>query len=170
MITLRFLFITLAAILTAGCGYHLVGYGSSLPNHIKTIAIPTFKNSSIEPNIHRDVTDSIRRAFISDGRLKLIDARRADLIIKGTLIKYQLQPVSFSAQDTVDEYIIRLGVQVEAYDRIKKKLLFKQEFNPQWDYRVTSSVVDSESARNTALIQSYSDLADQLVSIIIDQF
>jgi|TARA_B110000240_G_C13216930_1_gene332870 outer membrane lipopolysaccharide assembly protein LptE/RlpB len=170
MITLRFLFITLAAILTAGCGYHLVGYGSSLPNHIKTIAIPTFKNSSIEPNIHRDVTDSIRRAFISDGRLKLIDARRADLIIKGTLIKYQLQPVSFSAQDTVDEYIIRLGVQIEAYDRIKKKLLFKQEFNPQWDYRVTSSVVDSESARNTALIRSYNDLADQLVSIIIDQF
>ena len=170
MITFRFLFITLAAILTAGCGYHLVGYGSSLPNHIKTIAIPTFKNSSIEPNIHRDVTDSIRRAFISDGRLKLIDARRADLIIKGTLIKYQLQPVSFSAQDTVDEYIVRLGVQIEAYDRIKKKLLFKQEFNPQWDYRVTSSVVDSESARNTALIQSYNDLADQLVSIIIDQF
>ena len=170
MITLRFLFITLAAILTAGCGYHLVGYGSSLPNHIKTIAIPTFKNSSTEPNSHRDVTDSIRRAFISDGRLKLIDARRADLIIKGTLIKYQLQPVSFSAQDTVDEYIVRLGVQVEAYDRIKKKLLFKQEFNPQWDYRVTSSVVDSESARNTALIRSYNDLADQLVSIIIDQF
>ena len=170
MITLRLLFITLAAILTAGCGYHLVGYGSSLPNHIKTIAIPTFKNSSIEPNIHRDVTDSIRRAFISDGRLKLIDARRADLIIKGTLIKYQLQPVSFSAQDTVDEYIVRLGVQIEAYDRIKKKLLFKQEFNPQWDYRVTSSVVDSESARNTALIQTYNDLADQLVSIIIDQF
>ena len=170
MITFRFLFITLAAILTAGCGYHLVGYGSSLPNHIKTIAIPTFKNSSTEPNSHRDVTDSIRRAFISDGRLKLIDARRADLIIKGTLIKYQLQPVSFSAQDTVDEYIIRLGVQIEAYDRIKKKLLFKQEFNPQWDYRVTSSVVDSESARNTALIRSYSDLADQLVSIIIDQF
>ena len=170
MITFRFLFITLAAILTAGCGYHLVGYGSSLPNHIKTIAIPTFKNSSTEPNSHRDVTDSIRRAFISDGRLKLIDARRADLIIKGTLIKYQLQPVSFSAQDTVDEYIIRLGVQIEAYDRIKKKLLFKQEFNPQWDYRVTSSVVDSESARNTALIRSYNDLADQLVSIIIDQF
>ena len=170
MITLRFLFITLAAILTAGCGYHLVGYGSSLPAHIKTIAIPTFKNSSIEPNIHRGATDSIRRAFISDGRLKLIDARRADLIIKGTLINYQLQPVSFSAQDTVDEYIIRLGVQIEAYDRIKKKILFKQEFNTQWDYRVTSSVIDSELAKNTALIEAYNDLADRLVSIIIEQF
>ena len=170
MITLRFLFITLAAILTAGCGYHLVGYGSSLPNHIKTIAIPTFKNSSIEPNIHRDVTDSIRRAFISDGRLKLIDARRADLIIKGTLIKYQLQPVSFSAQDTVDEYIIRLGVQIEAYDRIKKKILFKQEFNTQWDYRVTSNVIDSELAKNTALIGAFTDLSDRLVSIIIEKF
>ena len=170
MINLRFLFITLAVILTAGCGYHLVGYGSSLPAHIKTIAIPTFKNSSIEPNIHRDATDSIRRAFISDGRLKLIGARRADLIIKGTLINYQLQPVSFSAQDTVDEYIIRLGVQIEAYDRIKKRILVKQEFNTQWDYRVTSSVIDSELAKNTALIEAYNDLADRLVSIIIEQF
>jgi outer membrane lipopolysaccharide assembly protein LptE/RlpB len=170
MTTLRFLFIALAAILTAGCGYHLVGHGSSLPAHIKTIAIPTFKNSSIEPNIHRDATDSIRRAFISDGRLKLIDARRADLIIKGTLINYQLQPVSFSAQDTVDEYIIRLGVQVEAYDRIKKRIFFKQEFNTQWDYRVTSSVIDSESAKHTALIEAYNDLADRLVSIIIEKF
>jgi outer membrane lipopolysaccharide assembly protein LptE/RlpB len=170
MITRRFLSITLAVILTAGCGYHLVGYGSSLPAHIKTIAIPTFKNSSTEPNIHRDATESIRRAFISDSRLKLIDARRADLIIKGTLINYQLQPVSFSAQDTVDEYIIRLGVQIEAYDRIKKKILFKQEFNTQWDYRVTSSVIDSELAKNTALIEAYNDLADRLVSIIIEQF
>jgi outer membrane lipopolysaccharide assembly protein LptE/RlpB len=170
MLTLRFLFINLAVILTAGCGYHLVGYGASLPTHIKTIAIPTFKNSSIEPNIHRDATDSIRRAFISDGRLKLIDARRADLIIKGALISYQLQPVSFSAQDTVDEYIIRLGVQIEAYDRIKKKILLKQEFNTQWDYRVASSVIDSESAKNTALIEAYNDLADRLVSIIIEQF
>ena len=170
MINLRFLFITLAVILTAGCGYHLVGYGSSLPAHIKTIAIPTFKNSSIEPNIHRDATDSIRQAFISDGRLKLIDVKRADLIIKGTLINYQLQPVSFSAQDTVDEYIIRLGVQIEAYDRIKKRILVKQEFNTQWDYRVTSSVIGSESAKNTALIEAYNDLADRLVSIIIEQF
>jgi len=170
MIILRFLFITWAVILIAGCGYHLVGYGSSIPSHIKTIAIPTFKNSSIEPNIHRDATDSIRRAFISDGRLKLIDTRRADLIVKGTLVNYQLQPVSFSAQDMVDEYIIRLGVQVEAYDQIKKKLLFKQEFNAQWDYRVTSSAIDSESAKNTALIGAYDDIADQLVSIIIEQF
>jgi len=170
MITRRFLSITLAVILTAGCGYHLVGYGSSLPAHIKTIAIPTFKNSSIEPSIHLDATDSIRRAFISDGRLKLIDVKRADLIIKGTLINYQLQPVSFSAQDTVDEYIIRLGVQIEAYDRIKKRILVKQEFNTQWDYRVTSSVIDSESAKNSALIEAYNDLADRLVSIIIEQF
>jgi outer membrane lipopolysaccharide assembly protein LptE/RlpB len=170
MTTLRFLFITLAVILTAGCGYHLIGSGSSLPTHIKTIAIPTFKNSSIEPNIHRDATDSIRRAFIADGRLKLTDVRRADLIIKGTLVSYQLQPVSFSDQDTVDEYIIRLEVQIEAYDRIKKKILFKQEFSTQWDYRVTSSVIDSEAVKNTALIKAYNDLSDQLVSITIEQF
>ena len=66
--------------------------------------------------------------------------------------------------------IIRLGVKIEAYDRIKKKVFLKQEFNTQWDYRVTSSVIDSESAKHTALIEAYNDLADRLVSIIIEQF
>jgi len=31
-------------------------------------------------------------------------------------------------------------------------------------------VIDSELAKNTALIEAYNDLADRLVSIIIEQF
>ncbi|MCH2392947.1 MAG: hypothetical protein MK238_10490, partial [Nitrospinales bacterium] len=69
-----------------------------------------------------------------------------------------------------EEYIVRLGIQVEAYDRIKKRIIFSQKFTTQWDYRSTSSVVDSESEKQTALKEAYDDLADRLVSITIEQF
>ena len=164
------LYVLMLVISTSNCGYHLAGYGSTLPSHIRTISIPVFKNSSTEPNIHRDATDAIRRAFISDGRLKVVGTSKADLLMRGTLTDYQLRAVSFSAEDIAEEYIVRLGVQVESYDRVKKKIFFRQKFTTQWDYRTTSSVVDSESARFTALKEAYDDLADRLVSTTIEQF
>jgi outer membrane lipopolysaccharide assembly protein LptE/RlpB len=154
----------------SNCGYHLSGYGSTLPLHIRDISIPVFKNSSNEPNIQKDATDAIRRAFISDGRLKITDKRKADMVIRGTLTNYQLRAVSFSSEDSAEEYIVRLGIQVEAYDQIKKKIIFNQKFTTQWDFRSTSSVVDSESAKDIALKEAYDDLADRLVSITIEQF
>ena len=164
------LYFLVVALLLSSCGYHLAGYGSTLPPHIRAISIPVFKNSSSEPNIQRDATDAIRRAFISDGRLKVTNPSKADLLMRGTLTNYQLRGVSFSSEDSAEEYIVRLGIQVEAYDRIKKRIIFSQKFTTQWDYRSTSSVVDSESEKYTALKEAYDDLADRLVSITIEQF
>ena len=164
------LYFLVVALLLSSCGYHLAGYGSTLPPHIRAISIPVFKNSSSEPNIQRDATDAIRRAFISDGRLKVTDTSKADLLMRGTLTNYQLRGVSFSSEDSAEEYIVRLGIEVEVYDRIKKRIIFSQKFTTQWDYRSTSSVVDSESEKQTALKEAYDDLADRLVSTTIEQF
>ena len=157
-------------LVSSSCGYHLAGYGSTLPSHIRAISIPVFKNSSSEPNIQKDATDAIRRAFISDGRLKVTDTSKADLLMRGILTNYQLRAVSISSEGSAEEYVVRLGVQVELYDRMKKKIIFNQKFTAQWDYRSTSSVVDSESEKYTALKEAYDDLADRLVSITIEQF
>ena len=159
-----------AVFLFSSCGYHLSGYGSSLPAHIRSISIPVFKNFSSEPNIQRGVTDAVRRAFISDGRLKVADAKKADLLIQGTLTDYQLRAVAFNSEDSVAEYIVRIGVQITAYNRIKKKIIFDQKFTNQWNYRATASVVDSQLERLSALREAYEDLADTLVSITIEQF
>ena len=165
------LYIPVIILFFSGCsGYHLSGYGSALPSYIRSISIPVFKNFSSEPNIQKDATDAIRRAFISDGRLKVVGTRRAELLMRGTLTDYQLRAVSFSSEDSAEEYIVRLGIQVEVYDRIKKRIIFSQKFTTQWDYRSTSSVVDSESEKQTALKEAYDDLADRLVSTTIEQF
>ena len=89
---LRVVFYILIFVLPiSSCGYHLAGYGSALPPHLRTIAIPVFKNSSSEPNIHRDATDEVRRAFITDGRLTVVGTRKADMILRGTLTNYTFE-------------------------------------------------------------------------------
>mgnify|MGYP000639486406 CR=1 FL=1 len=50
-------------LVSSSCGYHLAGYRSTLPPHIRAISIPVFKNSSSEPNIQRDATDAMLKAM-----------------------------------------------------------------------------------------------------------
>ena len=90
--------------------------------------------------------------------------------MRGTLTDYQLRAVAFNSEDSAEEYVVRLGIQVESYDRIIKKIIFNHKFITKWNYRSTSSVVDSDSAKYTALKEAYADLADRLVSITIERF
>lgn len=158
-------------LLLPACGYRLSGTGSSLPPHLKTIAIPVFQNKSSEPTIHARLTDTIRRAFLTDGRLKLVDQQeKANLLLTGTLNFYDIRAVAFDTSDRATEYWVYLGVNIEVQDQVKNKLFQKENLRTRWNYRPTSSVVDSEANRQTALDEAYRDLAIRLVSLIIDQF
>jgi outer membrane lipopolysaccharide assembly protein LptE/RlpB len=164
------LFLLSTFLLIAGCGYHLVGTGTTLPSHLKTIAIPVFENKSSQPNIHRDITNSIRQSFINDGRLKVVNTSKADLVMKGVINNYTLQAVSFTAEDVAREYYVQLGGGIDVQDRVKKKRFLKQNFTTKWDFQTEADVINSEAARQLALNDAYRVLGNRLVSIVIDQF
>ena len=153
-----------------GCGYHLVGTGKNLPAHLKTISIPVFKNTSSQPEIHRELTSAILQSFISDGRLKVVKKEDADLVMNGTLSYYNKRAVSFNSQDLVADFIIEIEVKLEVFDQVKNKIFLKEELKNQWDYKSNSDIGDTETERLKALDQAYIDLGNRLVSLIIDQF
>jgi outer membrane lipopolysaccharide assembly protein LptE/RlpB len=160
-----------AFLLISGCGYHLVGTGTTLPPHLKTIAIPVFSNTSSQPNIHRDITNAIRQSFITDGRLKVVSAtNKADLVMKGVLSSYTLQAVSFTTADVAREYYVQLGGSIDVKDRVKKQSFLKQDFATKWDFQTDADVINSEAARRLALQDAYRVLGNRLVSIVVDQF
>lgn len=154
----------------SGCGYTLVGYGSALPSHIHTIAIPVLENKSPDPEIHRDLTNSLIEGFINDGRLKIANERKADLVLRGTLNQYTLRPVAYDNNDIASEYYIELGVDVKVLDQVKNTTYLKQQLTTTWNYKATSNVVNTETARKAALTEAYTELANRLVSLIIERF
>ncbi|MBT3922718.1 MAG: hypothetical protein HOF21_09105 [Nitrospina sp.] len=168
--SLNFWILFAASLFFNGCGYHLVGTGSSLPTELKTLSISVFSNSSSEPEIHRELTSNIIDSFITDGRLKVVGKGSADMVMKGTLYYYDLKAVSFSSNDFVSDYIVELGVDVQVIDKVNDKLYMKDKFKTKWDYRATSDIVNTESARLAALEEAYKELGNRLVSLLIDQF
>ena len=167
----KWLFIlTIYCLFFSGCGYHLVGTGSGLPPHIKTIHIPVFKNTSSQPEIHRQLTSFVLQSFISDGRLKIVKKDEADLIVEATLSYYNLRNVAFSSQDLVSDIIIELHIDLKVTDQVKNNIFMEKELKQQWDYKSTPDLADTETARLEALDQGYIDFGNRLVSLIIDQF
>jgi len=153
-----------------GCGYHLAGTRNSLPPHIHSVAIPVFKNNSSEPELHRDLTNTVRQSFIADGRLRVTGNDKADLLMKGRLNHYVLRSASFDADDLISEYWVELTVDVEVTDRVQNKPFMKQTLKTKWDFRANSDVVLSEAARQAALQNAYRDLGNRLVSLVVDKF
>ena len=147
-----------------------VGMGSSLPSHLKTIYISVFKNTSSQPEIHRELTSAVLEAFISDGRLKVAKKGNADLVMDATLVFYQKRNVSFGSQDLVSNIIVEIEIDLTVMDRIKNKIFMKEKFKTQWDYKSTSDVATTERARLEALDLAFQDLGRRLVSLLIDQF
>jgi len=162
--------LVLLALLLNGCGYHLIGTGSTLPEHLKTLSIPVFTNSSSQPEIHRELTSAIINSFITDGRVKVVREGKSDMVMQGNLIHYELKTVSFSSNDFADNYIVVLGVDVEVTDKVKNEPYLKQNLRTEWNYTATTDIVDTESARLAALEEAYRVLGNRLVSLLVNQF
>jgi len=163
------LWLALPLLFASACGYHIANR-SEAPPDIRTIAIPVFANQSGEPELHRDLTRAIQRAFMADGRLKLAAKDRADLVMKGELNHYGQKAASFDTSDVVLEYWVELGVTVEVLDRAGKPYTMKERHRVKWDYRTDPDLTLSEIARKAALENAYRELGNRLVSLVIEQF
>jgi len=155
-----------------GCGYQMAGRGASqLPPHLKTIAIPVFENKSGEPTIQRPFTEALRRAFITDGRLRLVNNKAgANLLVTGTLTKYSIRAVAFDSLDVAIEYWVNLEANVLVTDQVNNKTYLKQTLKTRWEYQADDRVITSEASRQEALVQTYRVLAQRLVSLVNDKF
>ena len=161
---------SISCFIFSGCGYHLVGTGSSLPPHLKTIFISVFKNTSSQPEIHRELTSAVLESFISDGRLEVVKKDDADLIMDANLTYYKQRNVSFGSQDLVSNIIVEVEIELIVTDQVKNKIFMKEKFQTQWDYVSTSDVTTTERARLEALDLGFEDLGRRLVSLLVDQF
>ena len=75
--------------------------GGGLPSHVKTVAVLPFTNDTPVPELQRELFEFMRREL--QNRLNLRDApeARADAIVRGTIVKYDIDvPVGFSSDPT----------------------------------------------------------------------
>ena len=125
------------------------------------------------PMLETDITKKVINRYLFDGNLKPAKESNADLVLKGELIEYRKDPLSYTAgTDNVTEYRINIYVNLSLWDTKENKMLWQENnFNGNYSYFTTfannTSVQVSEA---TAVNNAIDDLARRIVERTVEQW
>ena len=166
------LFLILTSLCLVDCGYNLRGTGSSLPEHIKSITIPMFKNSTTRYQLDLKLTQSVIDEMVSRGKVELSqDMGSANAVLMGEIVAFNANPIGFSAQSaTADRYSITVVAKITLRDLTKKKVIYSNSsFVFQGEYEVPEGA-DFESRESEAIDEIAERFARSLISQILEGF
>jgi outer membrane lipopolysaccharide assembly protein LptE/RlpB len=156
------------ALLLAGCGYSLRG---SLPEHIRTVAVPVFANKTQQPAVENFLTRAVVDAFVSSGRLKVVRPEDADSILEGEIVGYQLNSLSYDAGANVREYRLTVTLNLQFRDVRQNVMLWRQEgVQEKADFRVPGQVAAAITSEESALRQAAVEIGRAIVNLAVDRF
>ena len=155
------------------CGYHLAGRADTVPDTVRTIAIPTFRNNTTEFKIEQYLTSAVAREFMTRTRYRIIsDQSQADATLTGTVLNFFVFPVVFDPKTGRSTSVATLTqVHVALVERNTGKVIYQ---NPAFEYRERYEVtIDPEAyleERQAALARTGEGLARSLVSAVLEGF
>jgi outer membrane lipopolysaccharide assembly protein LptE/RlpB len=158
----------LLGVTLGGCGYTVHG---TLPSHINTVAVPIFRNRTVEPAIEGFITRAVVEAFSTNGRLKVVGTDRADAILDGEITSYSIASIAFDQNANVRQYRLVVTVNLRMRDVRRNTLLFQQnDVREQADFRVQNAVSQTISREETALRAAAVDIGRAIVSLAVTRF
>jgi outer membrane lipopolysaccharide assembly protein LptE/RlpB len=160
----------LAALLAAGCGYHLARPGNNLPPEIQRIAIPTLKNETMEPGLEALLTDELRNRFAESGWAKLAAVEDADAVLVGTILKFKTSPISFSNTDYAVEYRAQIHVSLKLVDKHGVSLWDDPNLVKVREYRAVTDIFASEANKQQAIAWLAREVSADVHDRIFDGF
>ena len=95
---------------------------------VRTINIREFSNLSDQPTLPTLVLEEIRREFRLDGRLIVMDTSDgSDSALDGTIAEYTRQPARFDRNNVVQEYRLRVVVDLVFKDLVRNETLWEEK-------------------------------------------
>jgi len=154
----------LLALLVGGCaGYHLGPATPAHLKHIKTIAVPTFANTTLTPRIEVLVTGTVIKQFQQDGTFRIVNEDQADAVLKAEIVSVGRAPARSVRGNVLSttEFHLSLTVRYSVVGRDGKVLGY-----PGSAAGGTSFFIDKDLSTDErqALPLAATELAKQLVS------
>lgn len=160
----------LAAMLVGGCGLYSFS-GSSLPSHIKTIAIPTMENKTLDYEVATETTEAITQRFIQDNRLKVVGESRADCVLVGQITSYENRVNNYSAAQQPEDYIVVMRVSLTLRDVVKNHEIWKEDpITVSAIYTVAPGSTQTLTTEVEARQKAIQDLAEDILARTMEQW
>jgi outer membrane lipopolysaccharide assembly protein LptE/RlpB len=160
-------------LLGTGCGYHTAGHAGQLPENVKTIAVPAFKNETPTYHIQQLLTAAVVREFTTRTHYRILNdpIADADATLTGTVLSTVASPLAYdTSTGRAASVLVVVSIKVTLTDRDGKVLyqnpayLFREQYEVSQDLK---SFFQEDSPASRRLAQ---DFARTLVSNILEGF
>jgi len=150
--------------LTACCAYSFTG--SSVPDHLKTIAIPIAQDRSGAgiPGLRESLTQEIIRQFIDDNSLQVTERTQADALLECTIVSFIDAPSILGAGENVEQRRVTVTVQVIYKDLEKRVTVFDKKLLNYGDYKPGTTENERVQAIEIAIEKISEDILLAVVS------
>ncbi len=98
-----------ASITLAGCGYHLAGTVTGLPEDVQSISVGTITNRSREHGLEKTLAFALEHEIHERQHFQMVqDPGGGDAILSGSIRDIQTRPVAYDSNDLAVQYEIEL--------------------------------------------------------------
>jgi outer membrane lipopolysaccharide assembly protein LptE/RlpB len=155
-----------------GCGYHVAGKASRLPESVHTIAIPTFENKTQAYRIEARLTEAVVREFNTRTKYRIVSRPEgADATLRGTVISTLIEPLTYDSRTgRASSGVITIRVGVSLTDS-KGDVLYR---NPNYmfrdQYQISRELSSFFEEEDPAFERLSTDFARTLVSNVLEAF
>jgi outer membrane lipopolysaccharide assembly protein LptE/RlpB len=158
---------------SAGCGYHTAGHAITIPDNVRTIAIPAFVNQTQTFKIEQMLTAAVVREFVTRTHYHVINQMNddADAVLHGTVLATYTTPLTYDSKTgRAASVLVVISMKVSLLDKQGKALYQNPSYLFREQYEVPRDV-NSFFEEDTAAYQRLSrDFAQTLVSNILEGF
>jgi len=169
---IRKLVIIILGIALAACGYKVSGRYNGLPEHIRTIAVPTFTNQTLRSGLEQTLTSAVKKEFLQRGDYQIVaDPGAADAVLSGKIINYSITPIGIKGQNVGTVFLLTIELDIEFTDRLNDKVLYKDSRHIiREEYTLSDRTVDFFIEDAPAIERAARTFSAGLVATLLESF
>jgi outer membrane lipopolysaccharide assembly protein LptE/RlpB len=165
--------ILLSGFLLSSCGYHSAGHAVTLPDSVKTIAVPAFVNNTETYKVEQRLTAAVVRELTSRTHYQVLTEATdaADATLRGTVLSTYTAPLTYDSQTgRVASILITVSMKVSLTDRQGRVLYQNPAYLFREQYEVSRDLASFFEEDSPAFQRLSQDFARTLVSNILEGF
>ena len=157
----------------SGCGYALVGRGSSIPEDVRSVYLQPLANRTQRSQVEQALTRAIADELVTRQRFAVVGSEsEATAEILGSVTGFGVTPVTFDNEGRATEYEISITAQI-TFKRVgaEGKVLWKSDrYTFRENYPVNASATDYLDLEDQAIEKASERFAETLVTNLLEGF
>ncbi len=157
----------------SGCGYHIAGHSTSLPQSIHVIAVPALENKTTSYRLEEKLTAATVHEFLAKTSYRVVsNPQDGDAVLRGKVLSLEAVPLLFdTTTGRATTMLVTVKCEVTFTETANQKVLYHTDnFVFRNEYEISTDLKSFFEEQDPALDRLAQDFAQRLVAAVTENY